>query len=131
MVHARKTAYREIPVKQRKAKTAFVKSIVNHVNSCGGRFLDVDDASGKYFVVTMEKARKKASQALRETKELKWLELAECQEPEEVITKSALCPFCNKPGHKTKIAKSCLKHHEWMASTVTSGAAKSPPFAER
>ena len=131
MVHSRKAAYREIPVQQRKAKTAFVKSIVNEVNSCGGRFLDLDDVSGKYFVITMEKARKKASQALRETKELKWLELSECQEPEEVIAKNTVCPFCNKPGHKTKIAKSCLKHHEWMASTITSAVEKSPLLGER
>jgi len=120
MVHARKAAYREIPIKQRKAKTAFVKSIVHHINSCGGRFVDLDFVTGKYFVVTMEKARKKASQALRETKELKWLELSDFEEPTEETSKNDnLCPFCNQPGHKTKIAKACLEHHEWMAAADT------------
>lgn len=40
-------------------KTAFVRDIVQHINNCGGRFVDIDDKSGKYYVVTMEKARKK------------------------------------------------------------------------
>jgi hypothetical protein len=130
MVHARKVAYREIPVKQRKAKTAFVKNIVNHINNCGGRFVDYDDVSGKYYVVTVEKARKKASQALRETKELKWLELSDFQEPAEVGTKNSRCPFCSKPGHKTKIAKACLKHHEWMASNIATAETTSSTWQE-
>lgn len=126
MVHTSKAAYRDIPVKQRKAKTAFVKNIVSHINCLGGRFVDVDDMSGKYFVVTMEKARKKVSQALRETKELKWLELSDVQEESvDVVTQNAVCPFCSKPGHKTKIAKACLKHHEWLASNVAAAVTKS------
>lgn len=124
MVHTKKAAYREIPVKQRKVKTAFVKSIVESVITCGGRFVDLDDATGKYYVVTMEKARKKTSQALRETKDLKWLELTECQPTAAAASKSSVCPYCHKTGHKTKIAKACLKHHEWEAAN---GVASSSP----
>jgi hypothetical protein len=75
IVNQRKDEYRDIPLKQRKAKTAFVRGIVQHINNCGGRFVDMEETSGRYYVVTMERARKKTSQALRETKELKWLEL--------------------------------------------------------
>lgn len=114
VVNERKEAYRTIPVKQRKAKTAFVRNIVQHVNNCGGRFIDLDEATGNYFVVTMEKARKKTSQALRETKLLKWLEIEPNKERKTSSNKSAICPYCKKPGHKTKIAKACLLHHEWL-----------------
>jgi hypothetical protein len=113
IVNERKEAYRSIPLKQRKAKTAFVRSIVQHVNNCGGRFIDLDESTGRYYVVTMEKARKKTSQALRETKELKWLEI-ETKERKTPTNKNTICPFCKKPGHKTKIAKACLLHHEWL-----------------
>jgi hypothetical protein len=120
MINERKPAYREIPLKQRKAKTAFVRSIVQHVNNCGGRFVDVDETTGQYYVVTMEKARKKTSQALRETKELKWLELSETKERTLPTTKNSVCPYCKKQGHKTKIAKACLKHHEWLDANAGS-----------
>jgi hypothetical protein len=113
IVNERKEAYRSIPLKQRKAKTAFVRSIVQHVNNCGGRFVDLDESTGRYYVVTMEKARKKTSQALRETKELKWLEI-ETKERKTPTNKNTICPFCKKAGHKTKIAKACLLHHEWL-----------------
>jgi hypothetical protein len=121
VVNARKEAYRTIPLKQRKAKTAFVKSIVQHVNNCGGRFVDLDEASGRYYVVTMEKARKKTSQALRETKELKWLE-TEQREKKTLINKDTVCPFCRLPGHKTKIAKACKLHHEWLDANAGKAA---------
>ncbi len=118
MVNERKPAYREIPLKNRKAKTAFVRGIVQHVNNCGGRFVDLDETSGQYYVVTMDKARKKTSQALRETKELKWLDLSEAKERKVPIDKNTICPYCKKPGHKTKIAKACLKHHEWLDANI-------------
>lgn len=114
MISERKPAYREIPLKQRKAKTAFVRDIVQHVNNCGGRFIDVDETTGQYYVTTLEKARKKTSQALRETKELKWLDLSENKERVTFVAKVSVCPYCNHPGHKTRIAKACLKHHEWL-----------------
>jgi hypothetical protein len=120
MINERKPAYRDIPLKQRKAKTAFVRSIVQHVNNCGGRFVDVDETTGQYYVVTMEKARKKTSQALRETKELKWLDLSENKERNPPTTKNSVCPYCNKQGHKTRIAKACLKHHEWLDANFSS-----------
>jgi hypothetical protein len=113
IVNERKDEYRAIPLKQRKAKTAFVRSIVQHVNNCGGRFVDIGD-NGRYFVATMERARKKTSQALRETKELKWLQL-EPKERKTMSNKSSVCPYCKKMGHKTKIAKACMLHHEWVA----------------
>ena len=58
VVDERKVEYRKINSKQRKLKTVFVRDIVSHINKCGGRFIDVD-SKGKYYVVTMEKARKK------------------------------------------------------------------------
>lgn len=118
VVNERKDAYRNIPLKRRKVKTAFVRSIVQHVNNCGGRFVDMDEQSGRYYVVTMEKARKKTSQALRETKELKWLEI-EPRERKMRSNKNSICPFCKKAGHKTKIAKACLRHHEWLDANPT------------
>lgn len=24
------------------------------------------------------------------------------------------CPFCGKLGHRTKVSKACLNHHEWL-----------------
>jgi hypothetical protein len=33
-----------------------------------------------------------------------------------------LCPFCGKAGHKTRRAKSCLKHSAWEAEQVGQGA---------
>lgn len=122
MVNERKPAYREIPVKNRKAKTAFVRAIVQHVNNCGGRFVDLDERSGKYYVVTMDKARKKTSQALRETKELKWLDLSETKERKAPMEKNTVCPHCDQPGHKTKIAKACLKHREWLDANAEKGS---------
>ena len=113
IVNQRKQEYRAIPLKQRKAKTAFVKSIVQHVNNCGGRFVDLDEKTGRYYVVTMDRARKKTSQALRETKELKWLDL-EPKERKSTSNKNCVCPYCHKMGHKTKIAKDCDRHHEWV-----------------
>jgi hypothetical protein len=128
IVNERKAAYREVTLKQLKAKTAFVRNIVQHVNNCGGRFVDFDDVMGQYYVVTMEKARKKTSQALRETKELKWLGLSsEPKESKPTAAKDTICPYCKRPGHKTKIAKACLKHNEWLEAN----AANATKFAEQ
>jgi hypothetical protein len=138
IVNERKDEYRAIPLKQRKAKTAFVRSIVQHVNNCGGRFVDIGD-NGRYFVATMERARKKTSQALRETKELKWLQL-EPKERKTMSNKSSVCPYCKKMGHKTKIAKACLLHYEWVVENsaktnetyvVSGGAAEEEQQAEQ
>jgi hypothetical protein len=53
-------------------KTALSKAIVEYVNGYGGRFLKKDAGQSDYRVMTKAEARKKTSQALRETKELKW-----------------------------------------------------------
>jgi hypothetical protein len=53
-------------------KTALSKAIVEYVNGYGGRFLKKDAGQSAYRVMTKAEARKKTSQALRETKELKW-----------------------------------------------------------
>lgn len=120
VVDERKAEYRKINSKQRKLKTVFVRDIVSHINKCGGRFIDVD-SKGKYYVVTMEKARKKTSQALRETKELKWLNIDETKDKKDTISnKNIICPFCKVPGHKTKIAKACSFHNEWLDANKTS-----------
>ena len=62
--------YRNIEAKS--AKTDLSRAIVEHVTSYGGRFVKVDKTTGKFYVLTVAEARKKTSQALRETKELKW-----------------------------------------------------------
>jgi hypothetical protein len=53
-------------------KTDLSRAIVDHVCGYGGRFIKKDEKSGRYHVLTKAEARKKTSQALRETKELKW-----------------------------------------------------------
>jgi len=58
VVDERKVAYRRIDGKQRKLKTNFVRDIVMYINECGGRFIDVN-RQGRYYVVNVEKARKK------------------------------------------------------------------------
>jgi DNA repair exonuclease SbcCD ATPase subunit len=61
------------------------------------------------------------SQALRETKELKWLidtydddQKEDTNKKKTIRNKDVVCPFCKKKGHKTRIAKACQKHHEWL-----------------
>uniref|UniRef100_A0A7S4AL70 DUF6824 domain-containing protein n=1 Tax=Pseudo-nitzschia australis TaxID=44445 RepID=A0A7S4AL70_9STRA len=132
VVNERKADYRKIDVAQRKRKTNFVRAIVQHIKNQGGKFIDIA-SGGKYYVVTDEKARKKTSQALRETKELKWL-VGDDDNDNDGNTnnnnndiqkrhgfkktagsnKIVVCRFCGKTGHKTRIAKACLKHHEWL-----------------
>jgi len=127
-VGEKKEEYRKIDVKQRKQKTDFVKAIVQHIKNYGGRFVDVT-IQGKYYVVTDEKARKKTSQALRETKVLKWLvesydDVGKEDETKRKVArnKDVVCPFCKKKGHKTRIAKACLRHHEWLDMNTSSTA---------
>ena len=47
-------------------KTPYSWKLVRKVWGVGGRFLEKDDDSGKYYVVVENDARLKASQALRE-----------------------------------------------------------------
>jgi hypothetical protein len=65
-----KASYRHIEAKT--AKTDLSKAIVDHVFGYGGRFIKVDKATDRFYVLTPAESRKKTSQALRETKELKW-----------------------------------------------------------
>ena len=60
---------------QKTDKTALSRGIIEYVHSYGGRFLIQDRETGKdhrWRIMTMVEARKKTSQALRETKVLKW-----------------------------------------------------------
>ncbi|KAG7338602.1 hypothetical protein IV203_029776 [Nitzschia inconspicua] len=120
VIKEKKVEYRKIDPKHRKQKTAFVRDVVQHINQCGGRFIDVDDL-GRRYVVTMEKARKKTSQALRETKELKWLNYDQKSDKKGPSQKDIVCPFCKKIGHKTRIAKACLFHHQWLDAGKPNG----------
>jgi hypothetical protein len=70
VVSEMKARYRTMEAKA--AKTDLSRAIVDHVYGYGGRFLKLDRTSGKYEVMSTLESRKKTSQALRETKELKW-----------------------------------------------------------
>ena len=70
VVSEMKNMYRSTEAKT--VKTDLSRAIVDHVCSYGGRFVKKDEASGKYYLLTKAEARKKTSQALRETKALKW-----------------------------------------------------------
>ncbi|CAB9510448.1 expressed unknown protein [Seminavis robusta] len=70
VVSEMKMMYRSTEAKT--VKTDLSRAIVDHVCSYGGRFVKKDDATGKYYLLTKAEARKKTSQALRETKALKW-----------------------------------------------------------
>lgn len=65
-----KADYRSTDYK--KAKTKLSLAIVDHVREYGGRFIKKDAATGQYYILDNIEARKKTSQALRETKTLKW-----------------------------------------------------------
>lgn len=54
-------------------KTDLSRAIVKHCTSYGARFLKLDEANGKYYILSKGEARKKTSQALREAKILKWV----------------------------------------------------------
>jgi hypothetical protein len=66
-----KYAYQQCPAKT--LKTDLSRAIVEHCCSYGARFVKQDEAAGKYYVLTKAEARKKTSQALRETKAIKWI----------------------------------------------------------
>jgi hypothetical protein len=70
VVSEMKRTYRSTETKNN--KTSLSRAIVDHVCNYGGRFIKKDDKTGSYHVLTKADARKKTSQALRETKELKW-----------------------------------------------------------
>jgi hypothetical protein len=70
VVSEMKRTYRSTETKNN--KTSLSRAIVDHVCNYGGRFIKKDAKSGRYHVLTKADARKKTSQALRETKELKW-----------------------------------------------------------
>jgi hypothetical protein len=65
-----KCMYQHCPAKT--LKTDLSMSIVEHCWSYGARFVKLDERNGKYYVLTKAEARKKTSQALRESKALKW-----------------------------------------------------------
>merc|ERR1712232_136708 len=64
LVNSHKEQYRKIKDKQ--AKTAIARSIVQKINSSGGRFLMYDKTKSKWMEVPSVRARTKVSQALRE-----------------------------------------------------------------
>lgn len=70
VVSEMKAMYRTTDAKN--LKTDLSRAIVEHVCNYGGRFIKKDEKVGRYYVLTKAEARKKTSQALRETKELKW-----------------------------------------------------------
>jgi hypothetical protein len=72
VVSEMKKQYRGIEAKTE--KTDLSRKIVAHVRNYGGRFLK-KGKDGRYFVMTDAEARKKTSQALRETKQLKWTDV--------------------------------------------------------
>jgi hypothetical protein len=65
-----KHAYQSCPEKT--LKTDLSRAIVDHCCSYGARFVKLDEASGRYYILSRSEARKKTSQALRESKALKW-----------------------------------------------------------
>ena len=70
VVNEMKNTYRTTEAKN--LKTDLSRAIVEHVCGYGGRFIRKDEKKGRYHVLTKAEARRKTSQALRETKELKW-----------------------------------------------------------
>ena len=72
LVTEMKTMYRNTG--QKTDKTALSRGIIAYVHNYGGRFL-IQDRTGndrQWRVMTTIEARRKTSQALRETKVLKW-----------------------------------------------------------
>jgi hypothetical protein len=66
-----KYMYQQCPAKT--LKTDLSRTIVEHCYSYGARFVKFDNACSKYYVLTKNEARKKTSQALRESKAIKWI----------------------------------------------------------
>lgn len=65
-----KLSYKKMETKS--VKTDLSRTIVDHVCKYGGRFIKKEGTTGRYYVLTRGEARKKTSQALRESKALKW-----------------------------------------------------------
>jgi len=65
-----KFAYQQCPAKT--LKTDLSRAIIESCYSYGARFIKQESNDGRYYVLTKAEARKKTSQALRETKALKW-----------------------------------------------------------
>ncbi|CAB9510450.1 expressed unknown protein [Seminavis robusta] len=70
VVSEMKQYYRETEGKS--GKTELSRAIVDHVCDDGQRFVKKDESVGRYYILSKAEARKKTSQALRETKSLKW-----------------------------------------------------------
>jgi hypothetical protein len=73
-----RTMYRDTADKR--AKTDLSKSIMEYVGNYGGRFLKKDN-DGHYYVMSKAEARRKTSQTLRETNELKWTDVDVEEDP--------------------------------------------------
>ena len=65
-----KACYRRTEAKT--VKTDLSRAIVDHVCAYGGRFVKKCEKTSRFYMLTKAEARKKTSQALRETKALKW-----------------------------------------------------------
>ena len=65
-----KCAYQSCPAKA--LKTDLSRAIVDHCCSYGARFVKLDEEYGQYYILSRSEARKKTSQALRESKVIKW-----------------------------------------------------------
>lgn len=70
VVDRMKRAYQSCSAKT--LKTDLSRAIVDHCCSYGARFIKLDEATGQYYILSRGEARKKTSQALRESKALKW-----------------------------------------------------------
>eukprot|EP00934_Nitzschia_sp_Nitz4_P003299 Nitzschia sp. Nitz4//scaffold103_size77763//5764//6546//NITZ4_005436-RA/size77763-processed-gene-0.18-mRNA-1//-1//CDS//3329532301//3289//frame0 len=71
LVSDMKARYKNIDTKM--AKTELSRAIVEHVYRQGGRFVRFDKESLTYVSMSLDDARKKTSQALRESKDVKWI----------------------------------------------------------
>ena len=58
---------RKTTTKFKQRKTLFTVNLVNHVVSCGGRFLVRDEHNGVWVLAEYERVRVKVGQALRDT----------------------------------------------------------------
>ena len=66
VVESRKPEYHAIPVKDKYLKTKFAEDLVKHIQGYGGRFLEKDKETGRWFIIADALARRKAGQALRD-----------------------------------------------------------------
>jgi hypothetical protein len=78
VVSEMRAMYRDIADKR--AKTDLSKSIMEYVGNYGGRYLK-KDKEGRYYLMSNAEARRKTSQTLRETKQLKWTDVDVEEDP--------------------------------------------------